>query len=757
MAIQMRRGAYAQFDPSKMKAGEWAVSTDSDTKKQQIWMCFAPGIVKRMGTVEDFNIEIQRLIQDYLDSMAESVEKAQESAKLATSKAQESSTSASKAKTSETNAKTSESNASNSAAKARASEANAKASETKAKASETGASASASNAKASETNSKISETNAKESEIIASTSATNAKTSETNAKASATSASTSATNAKASETKAKEYEESAHSTITTINEAAEATRLNKEAAARSEANAKASENQALSYKNSASASEQASKTSEANANTYADNASASATSASTSASEASKSKTSSSASASQAKASETNAKTSETNSAKSESEARKYAEQAKEISESLSGALRPLGTINFANLPSTADASSGDMYNITDQFTTNDDFKEGAGNIIPAGSNVYLTVDRYWDVLAGTPVTGVKGNSESSYRRGNVNITPANIGALSTTGEASNTTVKFTESTSRTKPTTGEKISSIVGKIVKFLSDLKTVAFTGSYNDLSNKPLSLPANGGNASTVNGHTVNADVPSGAKFTDTNTWRPLGTTADTACAGNDSRLSNARPASDVSAWAKASSKPSYSKSEVGLGNVDNTADANKSVKYATSAGNASTVNGHTVNSNVPANAKFTDTHVTVADNLTSTSTTSALSANQGRILKNGLDEVNQSLMTIKNDIMGTMIGKICFIYYKHTAGGVVKNKEYFLENVTNLGLSLPLMNTDGKTFPTLTSPMLLVDGGWNTPNGAIAALQLKADGTLSWVSSYSHTQGLTYMGFIAYIAK
>lgn len=31
MAIQMRRGAYAEFDPSKMKAGEWAVSTDYDT------------------------------------------------------------------------------------------------------------------------------------------------------------------------------------------------------------------------------------------------------------------------------------------------------------------------------------------------------------------------------------------------------------------------------------------------------------------------------------------------------------------------------------------------------------------------------------------------------------------------------------------------------------------------------------------------------------------------------------------------------
>ena len=49
----------------------------------------------------------------------------------------------------------------------------------------------------------------------------------------------------------------------------------------------------------------------------------------------------------------------------------------------------------------------------------------------------------------------------------------------------------------------------------------------------------------------------------------------------------------PASDVYSWAKASTKPSYSKSEVGLGNVDNTADKNKSVSYANSAGTASYV--------------------------------------------------------------------------------------------------------------------------------------------------------------------
>lgn len=42
---------------------------------------------------------------------------------------------------------------------------------------------------------------------------------------------------------------------------------------------------------------------------------------------------------------------------------------------------------------------------------------------------------------------------------------------------------------------------------------------TGSDAYIKNKPTSMPANGGNAATVNGHTVKADVPENAKFTDT----------------------------------------------------------------------------------------------------------------------------------------------------------------------------------------------------------------------------------------------
>lgn len=90
---------------------------------------------------------------------------------------------------------------------------------------------------------------------------------------------------------------------------------------------------------------------------------------------------------------------------------------------------------------------------------------------------------------------------------------------LDKTGDASNVTSDIQSATIRTNLTTGEKLAVSLGKIKKFLSDLKTVAFTGSYADLTEKPTSMTANGGNADTVNNHTVDTDVPEDAKFTDT----------------------------------------------------------------------------------------------------------------------------------------------------------------------------------------------------------------------------------------------
>lgn len=96
----------------------------------------------------------------------------------------------------------------------------------------------------------------------------------------------------------------------------------------------------------------------------------------------------------------------------------------------------------------------------------------------------------------------------------------------------------------------------------------------------------------------------------------------------------RSSKAGTVSEVRKIYTSGDKPS--KTDVGLGNVDNTADANKSVKYATSAGSASKLDSsagsatqpvyfsggkpvactYTLGKSVPSNAKFTDTTYGVA---------------------------------------------------------------------------------------------------------------------------------------------
>lgn len=114
----------------------------------------------------------------------------------------------------------------------------------------------------------------------------------------------------------------------------------------------------------------------------------------------------------------------------------------------------------------------------------------------------------------GGAVTGVKGNAESIYRTGNVNLTPANIGALATTGGVI---------TGDVIPHTNEYID--LGHEDKKWDNVWTHALEADY---VNAKEGIRGNlTGNASTVNGHTVNADVPANAKFTDTNTTYSAGT--------------------------------------------------------------------------------------------------------------------------------------------------------------------------------------------------------------------------------------
>ncbi len=50
MAIQMRRGNLANYDPDKMLSGEFGVVTDED----ELYISFGPGNSKRVLTESDF-------------------------------------------------------------------------------------------------------------------------------------------------------------------------------------------------------------------------------------------------------------------------------------------------------------------------------------------------------------------------------------------------------------------------------------------------------------------------------------------------------------------------------------------------------------------------------------------------------------------------------------------------------------------------------------------------------------------------------
>ena len=75
------------------------------------------------------------------------------------------------------------------------------------------------------------------------------------------------------------------------------------------------------------------------------------------------------------------------------------------IDAAISSVYKPAGSVAYASLPTPAKAVEGNVYNVTDAFTTDSRFVEGAGKSYPAGTNVVVintTGTTYkFDVLAG--------------------------------------------------------------------------------------------------------------------------------------------------------------------------------------------------------------------------------------------------------------------------------------------------------------------------------------------------------------------
>lgn len=74
MAIQMRRGLLANYDESKMLAGEWGIAIDNDSDNQKAFIAFAPGVSKEVMLVEDAETQIQTATQQ---AIAEATQEAE--------------------------------------------------------------------------------------------------------------------------------------------------------------------------------------------------------------------------------------------------------------------------------------------------------------------------------------------------------------------------------------------------------------------------------------------------------------------------------------------------------------------------------------------------------------------------------------------------------------------------------------------------------------------------------------------------------
>ena len=94
---------------------------------------------------------------------------------------------------------------------------------------------------------------------------------------------------------------------------------------------------------------------------------------------------------------------------------------------------------------------------------------------------------------------------------------------LDKTGDSKDNTVTFTQASTRENIASTEKHSTLFGKIAKWFADLNTVAFSGSYNDLSNKPTIPTVNDAtltiqkNGNTVQTFTANASSNKTANIT------------------------------------------------------------------------------------------------------------------------------------------------------------------------------------------------------------------------------------------------
>lgn len=341
-------------------------------------------------------------------------------------------------------------------------------------------------------------------------------------------------------------------------------------------------------------------------------------------------------------------------------------------------------------------------------------------------------------------ITGIKGDSESNYRVGNVNITKANIGLsnVDNTSDANKPISTATQNALNGKANSSHthnksQITDMPTKLSQFTNDAgyitaldvdtsqnhthanKTTLDKITESNLTDWNNKLSKSGGTMSGTiswDGLTANKDLLYATGSTD---WakiqyiinspdncefrNQIGDDVSTKFTwyGNNTKLMDLQP----------------------TGNGTTISGADLSINGNITATNFNgTVNGFTLGKTVPANAVFTDTNTWrgVQDNLTSTAIDQSLSANQGKVLKDLVDGKANTSHTHNNI----------------TSRGVI-NAETGTGGIAVGGLSMSQVYTN-TSHPTSYGNLLNLNGagqgqlliGWSGTSGAYAPSYIRS---------------------------
>lgn len=206
------------------------------------------------------------------------------------------------------------------------------------------------------------------------------------------------------------------------------------------------------------------------------------------------------------------------------------------------------------------------------------------GDIGPAGPNLI-------NGSTSTTLTGVLRGNGSNVAVQAVDTTPTSgSGNLITSGGvqaaiASATAAIKTASDlanyyTKSQTYTQAEVNALVSAIPKFTIEVVQTLPTTGISDTT--VYLVPSSSGEAQNLYDEYIHVS----------NKWEKLGTqTVDLTGYATEAwvttQLGSYLKTTDIAAWAKAATKPTYTKSEVGLGNVDNTSDANKPISTAQQA--------------------------------------------------------------------------------------------------------------------------------------------------------------------------